>query len=258
VSELARSPVKHSTELVDAASRAATDELLAGLRAGRWRPAAWVRFAALSTHRSVYQARRHQRALIEVTVLHAAFVVLAGPRGRRWTAVSWALAVVHLGMLDARQSLGLANAITLLRANLPAIGGSSRWLPAFALATDLLDGRIARHGDAVTSFGAHADSFADAVFWTWFALRHEPSRAVRVAALAAWAAPVVIVTMASIAGGRMVDAPRPELLRPAAAMQAVVAVRAVLRRAQEVGSPDSSASARAQRRSTVYRQVSLG
>jgi phosphatidylglycerophosphate synthase len=41
----------------------------------------------------------------------------------------------------------------------------------FALASDLIDGRIARRSDAVTLFGVHADSLADAAFWTWFALR---------------------------------------------------------------------------------------
>jgi hypothetical protein len=56
---------------------------------------------------------------------------------------------------------------------------------------------------------------------------------VRIAALATWAAPVVIVTTASIGRGRMMDVPRPAVLRPAAAMQALVAARAVLRRAHQ-------------------------
>jgi phosphatidylglycerophosphate synthase len=216
-----------------AASRAATDELLAGLRGGRWRPAAWARFAALSARRSVHQARRHPRALAEVTVLHASFALLAGRRGRRWTAASWLLAASHLGMLENRRSLGLPNAVTLLRANLAAIGGPVRWLPVTALASDLIDGRLARRMGSETAFGAYADSLADTAFWTWFVLRHEPRRGVRITALAVWAVPVVIVTTASIGRGRMVDAPRPAVLRPAAAMQALVAARAVLRRAQQ-------------------------
>jgi hypothetical protein len=84
-----------------------------------------------------------------------------------------------------------------------------------------------------TAFGAYADSLADVAFWTWFVLRHEPSRGVRITALAVWAAPVVIVTTASIGRGQMVDAPRPAVLRPAAAMQALLAARALLRRAQQ-------------------------
>jgi phosphatidylglycerophosphate synthase len=185
----------------------------------------------LSARRSVYQAQRHPRALGETTVLHAAFALLAGRLGRRWTMASWLLAVSHLGMLENRRSLGLPNAVTLLRANLAAIGGPVRWLPVAALASDFIDGRLARRMGSETAFGAHADSLADAAFWTWFALRHEPSRGVRITALAVWAAPVVIVTTASIGRGRMVDTPRRAVLRPAAAMQALVAARAVLRRA---------------------------
>jgi phosphatidylglycerophosphate synthase len=211
-------------------SRAATDELFAGLRAGRWKPSAWARFMASSARRSVQQARRHPRALAQLTVLHAVFGRLAGRRGRRWTAVSWALAVTHLGMLEGRPSLGLPSTVTLLRANLPAIWpGAGRWLPAVALATDLADGRIARRLRAETPFGVQADSLADAASWTWFVLRHEPSRPVQAAALAAWAAPVAVVTVASFRRGRMLEALRPVMLRPAAAMQAVVAVRALLR-----------------------------
>jgi uncharacterized protein (DUF427 family) len=211
-------------------SRAATDELLAGLRAGRWKPSAWARFMALSARRSAGQAREHPRALAQLTVLHAVFARLAGRRGHRWTAVSWMLAISHLGMLEGRPSLGLPSAVTLLRGNLPAIWpGAGRWLPAVALATDLADGRIARRLRAETPFGAQADSLADAAFWTWFVLRHEPSRPVQAAALVAWAAPVAVVTAVSFRRGRMLDAPRPVMVRPAAAMQAVVAVRALLR-----------------------------
>jgi hypothetical protein len=206
--------------------------LLAGLRAGGWRPRTWARFLTLATRRSVHQARLHPR-VAEVTVLHAVFAVLGG---RRWTLLSWTLAVTHLGMLDARQSLGLPNAVTLVRANLPAIGGGiGRWLPVLALTSDVADGRLARRNGTVTSFGAQADSLADAAFWTWFVLRHEPSRRLRIAALVVWAAPVVVVTTASIGRGRKLDAPRPVLLRPAAAMQAVVAVRAVLGDPQHPG-----------------------
>lgn len=215
-------------------SRAATDELLAALRAGRCRPAAWARFLISSARRSAGQAAARPRALTEVTVLHAALALAAGRPGRRWVAASWAMAATHLGMLEDRDSLGPANLVTLLRANLPALSGAAgldglaRWLPALALASDLADGRIARRSGTVTAFGQHADSLADASFWTWFALRHEPSRHVRILTLAAWAVPVLAVTAASVSHGRMTDPPRPAVLRPAAAMQAVIAVRAAL------------------------------
>lgn len=216
-------------------SRAATDELLTALRKGRCRPAAWARFLFSSARRSAGQAAARPRALTEVTVLHAALALAAGRPGRRWLAASWAMAATHLGMLEDQASLGPANLVTLLRANLPALSGAAgiggldglvRWLPALALASDLADGRIARSSGTVTAFGQHADSLADASFWTWFALRHEPSRRVRVLALAAWAVPVLAVTAASVSRGRMTDPPRPAVLRPAAAMQAVIAVRA--------------------------------
>lgn len=140
--------------MTNTTSRAATDELLAGLRAGGWRPRTWARFLTLATRRSVHQARLHPRALAEVTVLHAVFAVLGG---RRWTLLSWTLAVSHLGMLDARQSLGLPNAVTLVRANLPAIGGGiGRWLPVLALTSDVADGRLARrNGKQLRRLGSH-------------------------------------------------------------------------------------------------------
>ena len=186
------------------------------------------------------QARAHPRALAELTALHAVFAVLAGRPGRRWTAVSWLLAASHLGMLEARPSLGLPSTVTMLRANLPAIWrGPQRWLPAVALASDLADGRLARRTGGETPFGAQADALADAAFWTWFAIHYEPSRWVRTTALAAWAAPVAAVTAASIQRGRMLDAPRPVMLRPAAAMQAIIAVRALVRPGRRSVSPSS-------------------
>jgi hypothetical protein len=74
-------------------------------------------------------------------------------------------------------------------------------------------------------FGFYADSLADAAFWTWLGMRREPSRWLRAASLAAWGVPVIAVTAASLGKGEMVDSPRPALLRPAAAMQVVLAVR---------------------------------
>jgi len=225
-------------------SRTATNELLAGLRAGGWRPAAWARFAALSARRSVQQAARHPRALAEVTILHGLLALGAGQPGRRWVIASWVMAASHLGLLETGQSLGTANVITLLRANLPALGGPARWLPALALASDLADGRIARRADAVTAFGEHADSLADAAFWIWYTLRHEPGRGVRSAALAAWTAPVVALTSASILRGQMADPPRPAVLRPAAAMQALITLRAARRRSPHAGRSAPGTAAR--------------
>lgn len=210
-------------------SRAATNELLDGLRQGRWRPPAWTWFLVHAIRRSVHQARLRPRALGEVTLLHIVFAALSHRKRPLWTVVSWVLAATHLGMLEHRRSLGLANVITLTRANLPTL--STGWAaPVGALASDLADGRLARRLGTQSPFGAAADSLADAAFWAWFALRHEPSRRVRAAALLAWVVPVIVVTTGSVGRGRMMDAPRPVVVRPAAALQAALAVRAVLRR----------------------------
>ncbi|WP_084144666.1 CDP-alcohol phosphatidyltransferase family protein [Amycolatopsis jejuensis] len=189
---------------------------------------AWARFVTQATRRSIRQAQRRPRALGEITALHLVFAVVSHRKCPLWTITSWALAAAHLGMLEHRRSIGIADAITLTRANLPAL--TTGWAtPVAALASDLADGRIARRLGTQTLFGAAADSLADAAFWAWFALRHEPSRAMRAAALAAWMAPVITVTAISVRRGRMIDAPRPVVARPAATMQAVLTVRAVLR-----------------------------
>jgi hypothetical protein len=216
---------------VTASSRAATDELLAGLRDGRWRPRAWGSFLERTVWRSAEQAWSHPRALVEVTLLHAVLAAVGRRKRKAWTLTSWALAATHLGMLEHRRSIGLASVVTLTRANLPVLG-DHRLIALVALGTDLADGRIARRLGAVSPFGSAADSLADAAFWVWFVHRHEPSRRVRAAALAAWAAPVVAITVASVRRGQMVDAPRPSMLRPAAALQAILTARAVLRGAR--------------------------
>jgi CDP-alcohol phosphatidyltransferase len=206
-----------------AESRAATNELLGELRNDRWRPRAWVRFLVRAARRSTEQARLRPRAFAEATALHGALFAA----GRRpWTLASWGLTITHLGLLEGRRSLGAANAVTLLRANLPTVA-SNRWLGLVALGTDLLDGQLARHTHSETLFGAHADSLADAAFWLWFAARHEPNPLLRAAALGAWAAPVLALTTASVARGRLIDPLRPAAVRPAAAMQALLAARAL-------------------------------
>jgi hypothetical protein len=176
--------------------------------------------------RSAVQAARHPRALAQASGLHGVLYARAEPRGRRWVAASWALTVMHLGMLEDRDRLTAADALTLCRANLPALAiGRCRWAGVAALASDIADGPLARRTGTASPFGAYADTFADAAFWSTSVLRHEADRRWRAAALAAWAAPVAAVTLLSVARGRMIDSPRPVLLRPAAALQAVVALR---------------------------------
>jgi len=213
-----------------AASRDASNSLLAVLSDGKWRPNAWARFIALAALRSVHQARINPRPLLESTVIHVVMGALSNRRGLVWIAVSWIMAVTHLGMLGDRRSIGIPNALTLIRGNLPALEGRlGRSLPVISLATDFADGRIARATGAVTPFGTQADFLADTAFWTWFIVRHDPSRTVKGLTLAAWAAPVVAIAAASITKGRMLDVPRSALLRPAAAMEVFIGIRAILR-----------------------------
>ena len=207
-------------------SRAATDELMRALRATGYSPSAWSQFLVRATRRSVRQAVRHRRALIESTVLHAGIGILADPRYRVWVAVSWLFTVSHLGMLESRSGLGVANALTLLRANLPALENRfGNTVPVLALATDWLDGRVSRATGTETSFGRQADFLADTAVWTWFTLRHEHNGWLRAATFAAWGSTVVAVTVASFASGAMRDIPRSRWIRPAAAVQVIIAAR---------------------------------
>jgi len=185
------------------------------------------RFALATSLRSVRQARDHPRATVELTVMHAALGALAKGGHRRWLTISWLMAVTHLGMLGPARSIGAASALTLLRANLPVLASGTPWLGVAALVSDKADGILARRAGP-TQFGHYADSLADSAFWAWFAYRHESDRRVLAAAALAWVAPVVAVTAVSFAQGRMVEAPRSVWLRPAAAMQAILALRAIL------------------------------
>lgn len=214
-------------------SRAATNALLGMLRQDHWRPHAVARFLGQAAGRSARQAACRPRALGQITALHGLLLARAGQQrpGRGWVATSWTLSVLHLGLLEHRDRLAPADVLTLIRGTLPATAaGSSRWSGLLAIALDLADGRLARNQGTVSPFGDYADSFADAAYWTWLTLRHEPSRTVRAAGIAAWALPVVTVTAIGIRRGSMPERPRPALLRPAAAMQGAVAVRHFLRR----------------------------
>lgn len=217
---------------VDPESRRRGEELLAGLRAGQWRPAAWGRFLGRSAALSWQAAAARPRAAAEVTALHAAVLMLArrsGSTGNQvWAAASWLLAITHLGLLGPRGSLGPANAVTLARANLPALAGG-RWTGVAALAADVADGRLARGRGEETMFGGYADSVADAAFWTWFAARHEPSRGVRTAAFAAWTAPALAGLALSLARGAVTVPPRHALVRPSASVAALLVFRALAR-----------------------------
>lgn len=222
-------------------SRAATNDLLAVLATGGWRPGAWVSFCDQTTRRSWRQAQARPWALLQLTALHVGFAARARRGRRHWVGLSWLMACTHLGLLESRRSISLADVITLARGNLPAlVAPGVVWLTPAAVLSDNLDGLLARRSGTTGPFGGYADSFADAGFWTWFTLRGEPDRRLRVAAALAWMAPVIVVTASSLAAGHMVPVPRPRRLRPAAAMQALLTARALHRHWQHrtrVGSP---------------------
>ena len=222
-------------DLRSATTREASDRLLAVLRDGRWMPAAWWRFAALATLRSLDAARAKPRAFGQATLIHLPFL-LAG-RGRWWVLASWVMAVTHLGMIGERDDLGMANTLTLIRANLPAVEARlGRALPVLSLATDFADGKIARATGRVSAFGAQADFLADAAFWTWFVIRYDRNRLVLVATVAAWLAPVTALALAGVAQGRMTDLPRSAWLRPAAVLEVIIGARAIVRMARAMRS----------------------
>lgn len=212
-------------------SRAATNELLGGLRRQAFSGRAFGAFVADTTLRSIREARKRPQALVEATAVHAGMAALAYPHGRAWVLTSWLMTITHLGMLEERRTMGLPNLLTVARANLPAAEArlGSGPIVALALATDFVDGKLARRTGTVTRFGTQGDYLADAALWTWFTLKHERSRAWQVATFAAWAIPVAGLTAAAFAKGGMVDVPRSRWLRPAAAVEVLIGARVLTR-----------------------------
>ena len=209
-----------------ASSRDATDALLGELRAGGWSLAAWRAFMGRAGRRSS-TPRAHPRAVAELTALHAAVALSRGHRRPVWPAVSWALAVTHLGLLGDRRSIGAATALTLLRANLPRSPRrpARRWPAAAvaALAASTSDGTLTGPASPRCSAGTRTRSPTP------------PSGpGTRPGSPTAGCAPSARPlgryrprpsALAAFRGGRMVDPPRPRLLRPAAALQVVLALR---------------------------------
>lgn len=206
-----------------AESRAFVDQALADLRSDRWRPRAWVKFLLRCGVRSAQQARAHPRAALEVTVLHLCMAPI-GRRSRLGLAASWVMALTHLGLLGPEaRSIGPANALSMLRANLP----SRACAPMVAVATDIADGRLARL-TTPTAFGAYADPLADVVFWTRQAWTREKSHVLRTMVLATWLLPAIVIGGAYFARGETVDYPRPLLVRRfSAVLQCLLAARAL-------------------------------
>ena len=159
-------------------------ELLAELRAARFRPQAWHRFLARSFERAGARRRERRRE-------HRQTVALAGLGLVVWTAVGlagtmqpaligsawWLLTMLmldwHLGMLERPDGrvlgrLGTSNVLSLVRIGvvpaLPVLGheGVAAAL-VVAGTTNALDGWLARRRDEVTRLGFWLDGVADAL-----------------------------------------------------------------------------------------------
>jgi hypothetical protein len=160
-------------------------EQLELLRAAGFTPRATARFLAASQRRANEQraarpaTARRMRAWIGVGAAAWAALALARrePFAQRtrgfvvWWALTWLMLDWHIGMLEtdegAPRNLGRADACTLARVWLvPAAAGAPRpWICAVALASDGLDGMLARR-DGPTRLGRDLEGLADAAFAT--------------------------------------------------------------------------------------------
>jgi phosphatidylglycerophosphate synthase len=147
-------------------------ELLDGLRAERFTAQAWRRFFHEGFRRSRVIRSRRPELVAQSRRWGAAGLAAALPFGARtaaWWALWWAMIDWHLGMLETAEGRGrpLAAADSLTLARLWAAPIVRRhpepWLVAAGMATDLLDGLLARRAGP-TRLGRDFDSTADTLF----------------------------------------------------------------------------------------------
>ena len=167
-----------SANLTDRHARPLTEgerwsrDLLDRLRAGRFRPGAWRRFLSDSAARA-QEVRGRRPALARQSrrwgAVGAAAALPFGPRAVGWWAVWWAMLDWHLGMAetpDGRlQRLRAHDALTLARLwAAPVVRRHPEpWLVVAGMATDALDGALARRAGP-TRLGRDFDSTADTAF----------------------------------------------------------------------------------------------
>jgi phosphatidylglycerophosphate synthase len=147
-------------------------ELLDRLRDEHFTPGAWRRFLADALARARLTRARRPDLVRQSRRWGAAGLVAAAPFGVR-AAASWALwwAMVdwHLGMVESADGQGrtltCADALTLTRLwAAPVVRRHPEpWLVTAAMATDLVDGALARRSGP-TRLGRDLDSTADTVF----------------------------------------------------------------------------------------------
>lgn len=158
-------------------------ELLDRLRAERFSGAAWRRFFGDGFRRSRVIRARRPGLVAQSRRWGAIGLVAALPFGARATAswaIWWAMVDWHLGMVetpgggdpppgdrdrDRDRDLAAADAVTLARLwAAPVVRRHPEpWLVAAGLATDLIDGALARRAGP-TRLGRDFDSTADTVF----------------------------------------------------------------------------------------------
>lgn len=207
-----------------------TAAALSHLAAEHYTLNAWWRFWKRSWTRSIEAAGARPRAAIETHLLHAVLLaVTADPR----VAISWAMTWTHLGLIPEARGLGLPNAISVVRANLPLLAPRKPRLAAVAaLTSDFADGIIARRKRGETAFGAYADGLADALFWTWYASRFEPYRRLRQLAIVFWLSPPFVITAVAFMDGRLPAVPRPRVVHVVSALLQLVLTARVFGRAR--------------------------
>ncbi|RDI74029.1 CDP-alcohol phosphatidyltransferase [Gaiella occulta] len=187
-------------------------ELLAELRAARFRPRAWARFLAAALERAALERRLHRRAHRQTLALTftglAAWAVPAvlghaalGLAGAGWLVATMLMVDWHLGMLETPDGrplgrLGLANTVTVARgAAVPILfavdaGGLLVALALFG-ALDVVDGALARGLDERTRLGAWLEGSLDSLVAVAFA-----AAAARIGAIPAWLTALILARVA--------------------------------------------------------------
>lgn len=199
-----------------------TELQLYRLRASGFTPRAWCSFVAESFRRARELRPSYPHARRTIIVLAAAGTAvsvgvallgepLVGAASAAWWIAACLMVDWHLGMLDERDRLGVANVVTLVRAGLvPAVavlGNSPAGVALFVLAgvSDILDGLLARSRGQTTRLGLWLDGSVDGLMLG----------AAAVVALPAWAAAIVVGRYAlpwlAIGGVYFLRATRPPL-----------------------------------------------
>jgi phosphatidylglycerophosphate synthase len=147
-------------------------ELLDRLRADRFTPGAWGRFFDDAFRRSRVVRARRPELVRQSRTWGAVGLAAAMPFGVRASAewaLWWAIVDWHLGMVESpdgrARPLAAADALTLARLwAAPVVRRHPEaWLVAAGMATDVLDGQLARR-TGPTRLGRDFDSTADTVF----------------------------------------------------------------------------------------------